>query len=59
MRGKDGDMLMTKNMVPGVSVYNEKRVSVEVIFVSNYRKERIRLNTGCGIHIDQSWEQRC
>ena len=29
MRGKD-DALMTKNLVPGESVYNEKRVSVEV-----------------------------
>lgn len=28
MRGKD-DALMTKNLVPGESVYNEKRVSVE------------------------------
>ena len=29
MRGKD-DALLTKNTVPGESVYNEKRVSVEV-----------------------------
>ncbi|WUR04126.1 rRNA 2'-O-methyltransferase fibrillarin (FBRL) [Vairimorpha necatrix] len=28
-RGKD-DMLLTKNMVPGVSVYNEKRISVSL-----------------------------
>ena len=29
MRGKD-DALLTKNTVPGESVYNEKRVTVEV-----------------------------
>eukprot|EP00826_Nyctotherus_ovalis_P036872 TRINITY_DN330_c0_g1_i8.p1 TRINITY_DN330_c0_g1~~TRINITY_DN330_c0_g1_i8.p1 ORF type:complete len:233 (-),score=53.28 TRINITY_DN330_c0_g1_i8:182-880(-) len=29
MRTKDGDALLTRNMVPGVSVYNEKRVTVE------------------------------
>nr|ABR27279.1 fibrillarin [Nyctotherus ovalis] len=29
VRGAEGDMLMTKNMVPGVSVYNEKRITVE------------------------------
>ena len=28
-RGKD-DILLTKNTVPGESVYNEKRISVEV-----------------------------
>lgn len=30
LRGKD-DALVTKNLVPGESVYNEKRVSVDVI----------------------------
>ena len=30
LRGKD-DALVSKNLVPGESVYNEKRVSVEVI----------------------------
>lgn len=29
MRGKD-DALLTRNTVPGESVYNEKRVTVEV-----------------------------
>ena len=29
LRGKD-DALLTKNLVPGESVYNEKRVSVDV-----------------------------
>jgi rRNA 2'-O-methyltransferase fibrillarin len=29
LRGKD-DALVTKNLTPGESVYNEKRVSVEV-----------------------------
>ena len=29
MRGKE-DAVVTKNLVPGVSVYNEKRVSVDV-----------------------------
>ena len=29
MRGKD-DALLTKNTVPGESVYNEKRVTVDV-----------------------------
>lgn len=33
MRGKD-DALLTKNTVPGESVYNEKRVSVEVSIIS-------------------------
>jgi rRNA 2'-O-methyltransferase fibrillarin len=32
LRGKD-DALLTKNLVPGESVYNEKRVSVEVKFI--------------------------
>ena len=30
-RGKE-DMLCTKNLVPGESVYGEKRVSVDVTF---------------------------
>ena len=34
MRGKD-DALLTKNTVPGESVYNEKRVTVEVS--TNYK----------------------
>jgi len=54
MRGKDGDMLMTKNMVPGISVYNEKRVAVEVTFAANYRRVIIRWSIECGIHIDPS-----
>jgi rRNA 2'-O-methyltransferase fibrillarin len=29
-RGKDDDMLLTKNMVVGESVYGEKRISVDV-----------------------------
>lgn len=33
LRGKD-DALLTKNLVPGESVYNEKRVSVDVIIDS-------------------------
>lgn len=35
MRGKD-DALLTKNTVPGESVYNEKRVSVEVSIKFHY-----------------------
>ncbi len=31
LRGKD-DALLTRNLVPGESVYNEKRMSVEVNF---------------------------
>jgi fibrillarin-like rRNA methylase len=31
MHSKSDDALVTKNLVPGVSVYNEKRVTVEVI----------------------------
>ena len=31
MHSKNDDALVTKNMAPGVSVYNEKRVTVEVI----------------------------
>jgi len=31
MHSKNEDALVTKNMVPGVSVYNEKRVTVEVL----------------------------
>jgi rRNA 2'-O-methyltransferase fibrillarin len=31
MHSKNDDALVTRNMVPGVSVYNEKRVAVEVI----------------------------
>lgn len=34
MRGKD-DALLTRNTVPGESVYNEKRVSVEVSTLSH------------------------
>jgi rRNA 2'-O-methyltransferase fibrillarin len=34
LRGKD-DALVTKNLTPGESVYNEKRVSVEVSNLSN------------------------
>ena len=34
LRGKD-DALVTKNLTPGESVYNEKRVSVEVSTISN------------------------
>lgn len=34
LRGKD-DALVTKNLTPGESVYNEKRVSVEVSKLSN------------------------
>jgi len=30
-KGKE-DALVTKNMVPGESVYNEKRIAVQVIF---------------------------
>lgn len=30
MHSKNDDALVTKNLVPGVSVYNEKRVTVEV-----------------------------
>jgi len=37
MRGKD-DALLTKNTVPGESVYNEKRVSVEVSIKSHELK---------------------
>ncbi len=33
MHSKNDDALVTKNMAPGVSVYNEKRVTVEVNFV--------------------------
>jgi rRNA 2'-O-methyltransferase fibrillarin len=33
LRGKD-DALCTKNIVPGESVYNEKRVSVDVKFIT-------------------------
>jgi len=36
MRGKD-DALLTKNTVPGESVYNEKRVTVEVSTNQNLR----------------------
>lgn len=32
MRSANNDALVTKNMVPGVSVYNEKRVTIEVDF---------------------------
>ena len=35
LRGKD-DALLTKNLVPGESVYNEKRVSVEVFIFLVY-----------------------
>ena len=35
MRGKD-DALLTRNSVPGESVYNEKRVSVEVSQVQTW-----------------------
>lgn len=34
LRGKD-DALLTKNLAPGESVYNEKRVSVDVTFSLN------------------------
>lgn len=37
LRGKD-DALVTKNLTPGESVYNEKRVSVEVSTLSNRRR---------------------
>jgi fibrillarin-like rRNA methylase len=40
MRGKD-DALLTKNTVPGESVYNEKRVTVDVSTNCNYRCEAI------------------
>lgn len=33
-KGKE-DALCTKNMVPGEAVYNEKRVSVQVLFVEH------------------------
>lgn len=37
-RAKDDDMLLTKNMVVGESVYGEKRISVDVwkIFLDNH-----------------------
>ena len=38
MRGKD-DALLTKNTVPGESVYNEKRVTVEVS--TNYKLHQL------------------
>jgi rRNA 2'-O-methyltransferase fibrillarin len=33
-KGKGSDALVTKNFVPGEAVYNEKRVTVQVISVS-------------------------
>lgn len=33
-KGKE-DALVTKNLVPGEAVYNEKRVTVQVIFFLN------------------------
>jgi len=38
MHSKNDDALVTKNMAPGVSVYNEKRVTVEV-FLINFQYE--------------------
>lgn len=61
-RSKDDDMLLTKNMVVGESVYGEKRISVDVrrvTFSKNYLDEIIialsrgeikkKLNTVFGI----------
>jgi rRNA 2'-O-methyltransferase fibrillarin len=42
LRGKE-DALLTKNLAPGESVYNEKRVSVDVISLFiNSSEQRIR-----------------
>lgn len=35
-RSKEGDVLLTKNMVPGVSVYKEKLVTIEVSWKQIY-----------------------
>jgi rRNA 2'-O-methyltransferase fibrillarin len=35
MHSRNDDALVTKNMAPGVSVYNEKRVTVEVFPLLN------------------------
>lgn len=32
--GKNNDALLTKNLVPGESVYNEKRIAVQVFMIS-------------------------
>lgn len=40
-RGKE-DALVTKNLVPGESVYGEKRVSVEVLALPYYLSSMIR-----------------
>ena len=40
-RSKDDDMLLTRNMVVGESVYGEKRVSVDVS-----RRQKISLSKG-------------
>lgn len=58
LRGKD-DALVTKNLTVGESVYNEKRVSVDVITklaYSPYRSRRPvrRLSTECGTPSDPS-----
>ena len=53
MHSKNDDALVTKNMAPGVSVYNEKRVTVEVIYIGKrHRKGKRRLNIESGIHSD-------
>lgn len=62
LRGKD-DALVTRNIAPGESVYNEKRVSVDVkipkfSFIISYRsKKERRLNIECGTPSDQSSQQ--
>lgn len=37
-RSKDDDMLLTKNMVVGESVYGEKRINVDVSVVCHVRR---------------------
>jgi rRNA 2'-O-methyltransferase fibrillarin len=50
MRGKD-DALVTRNIAPGESVYNEKRVSVDVSASNTHqafrREEQILSLKGC------------
>ena len=47
LKGKD-DALVTKNLVPGESVYNEKRVSVD------NKETAEKQSTKYGIHLDLS-----
>lgn len=51
LRGKD-DALVTKNLTVGESVYNEKRVSVDVSYLPTYLFGLVSLRSSLGVSYD-------